>query len=153
TTSSGMGGIAFPTTSGAYQTSASGSSAAFVAKVNSNGTSKVYASLLAGSSGSFGFGIGVTPDGLATVTGSTPSSDFPTANALSGTSYVSGADAYVTQFNSGGTGLVYSSFLGAGTGYGAAVDPDSTVYVTGQTTGSFPATTGAFQTTLNGSSD
>ena len=58
-------------------------------------------------------------------------------------------DAFVTELNSNGSKLVYSSYLGGGAadgGYGIAVDSNGDAYVTGFTTSTnFPTTTNAFQ--------
>ena len=62
------------------------------------------------------------------------------------------SDAFVTELNPTGTGLVYSTYLGGAatitSGYGITVDTSGNAYVTGFTASSdFPTTPGAFQTT------
>src|SRR5207302_854817 len=52
--------------------------------------------------------------------------------------------------------LSYSTYLGGSggnVGYGIAVDATGNTYVTGFTTGSFPTTAGAYQTTFGGGTD
>src|SRR5205807_8336527 len=52
--------------------------------------------------------------------------------------------------------LSYSTYLGGSggnVGYGIAVDATGNTYVTGYTTGSFPTTAGAYQTTFGGGAD
>ncbi len=74
--------------------------------------------------------------GNAYVTGTTNSTNFPTANAFQpangGTSVTQ--DAFVTKLNAAGTAFVYSTYLG-GTGgevgHGIAVDSAGNAYVTG----------------------
>src|SRR5207253_2321486 len=65
--------------------------------------------------------------------------------------------AFVTKLNAGGTGLVYSTYLGGNSsddGYGIAVDSSGDAYVTGFTSSSnFPTTASAFQTGLVGAQD
>ena len=65
-------------------------------------------------------------------------------------------DAFVTKLGPDGAVLA-STFLGGGSydeGRGIALDPDGNVYVVGTTeSGNFPATVGAFDVTLNGSTD
>jgi hypothetical protein len=60
----------------------------------------------------------------------------------------------VAKLNAAGTALVYSTFLGGsgdeGGVAGIAVDNNGNVYVTGGTSGDFPTTAGAFQTTFAG---
>src|SRR5207244_122992 len=94
--------------------------------------------------------------GNAYVTGSTTSSNFPTANAFQGTRGSLGADAFVTKLNASGSGLVYSTYLGGGGddfGFGLALDGAGDAYVAGLTwSTSFP-TRNPIQATLRGSND
>jgi len=63
----------------------------------------------------------------------------------------------VTKLDSGGSALVYSTYLGGSgdeDGRGIAVDAGGNAYVTGDTTsGNFPTTNGAFQVTYGGGGD
>ena len=104
-----------------------------------------------------GRGIAVDGSGNAYVAGYTTSLNFPTtAGALQSTKS-SLSDAFVTKLNTAGSALDYSSFLGGNgyeTGRGITLDPAGSVYVTGNTESTnFPVTGGAFDQTLNGSSD
>src|SRR6266851_2193022 len=142
----------FPTTAGALQTTFGGLADAFVSKLNSSGSALVYSTYLGGGSTDFGFGIAVDSSGGAYVTGYTQSSNFPaTAGALQ-TTFGGGADAFVSKLNSGGSALVYSTYLGGSSfdfGFGIAVDSSGNAYVTGYTCSSnFPTTAGALQTTF-----
>lgn len=142
----------FPVTGGAFQTSyGNGSSAAgsnaFVTKLNAAGSGLVYSTYLGGSTADVAVGISLDPSNNAYVTGTTLSTDFPAVkpfqNALSG-----GSDAFITEVNTSGAGLVYSSYLGgdgdenydASTGSffggGIAVDPSGEAFLTGSTTSS-----------------
>src|SRR5713226_9516189 len=115
----------FPATAGALQTSFGGVPDAFVSKLNSSGSALVYSTYLGGSSFDSGQGIAVDSSGDAYVTGYTSSSNFPaTAGALQ-TTFGGGADAFVSKLNSGGSALVYSTYLGGSSfdfGFGIAVD-------------------------------
>jgi Beta-propeller repeat len=88
--------------------------------------------------------------GDAYLVGLTYSTDFPTHNPIQG-SLAGASNGFVAKLNSSGNALVYSTYLGGGTGdFAAAVALDSSdnAYVTGATQNpSFPTTTGAFQTT------
>jgi hypothetical protein len=89
------------------------------------------------------------------VTGQTISTNFPTtlgAFQPAFTTCCGAPDAFVTKLNPTGSALVYSTYLGSppqGTtgGSSIAVDTAGNAYVTGQTTGNFPTTPGAFQST------
>jgi hypothetical protein len=120
-----------------------------------------YSTYLGGSSfegALFGGGIAVDSAGNAYVTGLTGSTDFPTANALQ--SAIGGfpcgefgcpSDAFLTKLNAAGTALVYSTYLGGSAGdggWGIAVDPAGTAYLTGDTGSADFRTVNALQPTL-----
>jgi hypothetical protein len=147
-------------TAGAYQTVNAGASDAFVAKLNADGSARVYATYLGGSGDDRGIGIAVDGSGNAYVTGLTASSNFPTLNAYQPV-YGGNGDAFVTKFNASGSALLYSTYLVGNTGQdiwpdngGAiAVDGSGNVYVTGFTSATNFPTLNAFQSTYGGGSD
>src|SRR5438876_73683 len=148
-----------PTTAGAFQPSyggASGSSNAFVTKLNPTGSALVYSTYLGGSGGGGDYGQGIAVDvaGNAYVTGITSSSDFPTTAGAFQTTFGGGLyDIFVTKLEPTGSALVYSTYLGGSAldkGYGIAVDTSGNSYVTGLTYSTdFPTTPGAIQTTYS----
>ena len=157
----------FPTTTGAFDRtgSASNNLDAFVSKLNPAGTALVYSTFLGGSNSEWGRDIAVDSTGSAYVTGKTMSSGFPTTAGAFDRSFnvdscprcgIDQVDAFITKLNPAGSGLVYSTFLG-GTSpdetFGIAIDGARNAYVTGETTGNFPTTAGAFDTTAGGGSD
>jgi len=94
-----------------------------------------YSTYLGGSGVDSCAGIAVDSAGNAYVTGTTGSTDFPTANPLQATNHGSG-DAFVTKLNAAGSALVYSTYLGGSgsdQGNGIAVDSSGDAYVTGET--------------------
>jgi len=147
----------FPTTPGAFQTTNLPEDDGFVTKLNSTGTDLVYSTYLGGNNNDYGYSIALDASGRAYVTGYTTSSNFPTTPAAFQTTYGGGGDAFMTEFNPTGTGLLYSTYLGGGdtdSGNGIALDTSANAYVTGDTESSnFPTTAGAFQTTNNGGYD
>ena len=149
------------TTEGAYQTKfGGGESDGFVAKLDPDGYSLLFSTFLGGSLDDTVNEIALNNNGIAFVTGTTSSKNFPIAlgafkNSFSPTWGVQ--TAYVTAVNADGRALYYSSYLG-GTNYssgsGIALDPAWNAYVTGTTSDSdFPITPGAFQSALKGTSD
>jgi hypothetical protein len=130
---------------------------AFVTKLSADGSSLVYSTYLGGIGTDDGWGIAVDTTGNAHVTGRTRSSDFPTTGgAFDTTKNGVVADVFVTKFNSAGSALDYSTYLG-GTdydlGFDIALDTSGNVYVTGWTDSiDFPTTAGAYQTTYGGGS-
>lgn len=154
----------FPTVTPFQPANAGGAFDAFVTKVNAGGTAFSYSTYLGGNSGDKGNGIAVDASGNAYVTGSTPSTNFPTANAFqpfnSGPErFGQSTDAFVTKFSPAGTGLVYSTYLGGNvphpdafgvyfasdSGLAIAVDASGSAYVAGGTGSTDFPVTNAFQ--------
>jgi hypothetical protein len=101
-------------------------------------------------------------DGTVYLTGYSTSSGFPVTMGAYDTSYSNaGSNAFVTRFSPYGPELVYSTYLGGGSyvshtqeGWDLAVDASGSAYITGTTsTGAFPVTPGAYDTSFNGQSD
>ncbi len=144
----------FPTMS-PFQGSLSGSQDAFVTKLNPGGSALVYSTYLGGSDAETGYGIAADANGNAYVTGNTSSANFPTVSPFQAVR--SGAtDAYVAKFNSSGSALVYSTYLGGSStdgGVAIAVDASSSAYVTGLTNSTNFPTASPFQASYGGSGD
>jgi len=158
-----------PTVS-ALDAALSGTSDAFVAKINTTKTgpaSQIYTTYLGGSCAEQGRAIAIDAGGFAYVTGQTFSTDFPgaAASGFQGTLGEAGnpcgatGDAFVAKVGPSGATLAYSSYLGgtnADLGLGIATDGAGNAYVTGVTSSSapgFPITSTALDLTLNGASD
>ena len=129
---------------------------AFVAKLSADGSALVYSTYLGGSGNDgsdAGNGIAVDAAGNAYVTGHTFSPDFPTANALQAAPGGPNGNAFVAELMSGGSALVYSTYLGGSgndDGYGIAVDAAGNAYVTGFASSPDFPTVNALQPTLGG---
>jgi hypothetical protein len=109
---------------------------AFVTKLSASGNALVYSTHLGGRATDVGYGIAVDSAGNAYLTGTTDSTDFPTANSFQALHAGGINDAFVTKLNPSGNALVYSTYLGGGgsdAGYGIAVDSFANAYVTGST--------------------
>ncbi len=107
----------------------------FITKLASSGSALTYSTYLGGNSLDTGNGIAVDGSGNAYVTGVTGSSDFPTQSPFQGEHNGEG-DAFAAKFNSSGSALTYSTYLGGNgldTGNGIAVDGSGNAYVTGVT--------------------
>src|SRR5439155_10619227 len=78
----------------------------FVVKLNATGNNLVYSTYLGGSADDYGWGgIAVDSAGLAYITGSTDSTNFPTANAFQPAN-AGGRDAFITKLSAQGNSLV-----------------------------------------------
>jgi hypothetical protein len=123
-----------------------GDSDAFIAKIDttkSGASSLIYSTYLGGSASDSGSDIAVEGSRYAYVAGNTNSPDFPTMNQYQ--SHQGYQDVFITKIDttkSGGSGLIYSTYLGSAYGdwgYGIAVDGSGSAYVTGMAAGSdFP---------------
>jgi hypothetical protein len=144
----------FPTTPGAFQTKCNGDgtcaagshSDAFVAKLSSDGSQLVYSSFLGGSNDDRAGGIAVDTLGNAYVTGGAFSTDFPTTVGAFNRANPGGEDVFAAKINPTGSALIYSTYLGPGEGFAAAVDTGGNAFIAGAACGTYPTTLGAFQT-------
>ncbi len=136
-----------------------GNEDAFVAKLSPDGSRLLYSTYLGGSRVDYGMGIAVDSAGSAYVTGSTSSTDLPTANAFQ-PSFGGAIDAFVAKLDPSGSRLVYLTYLG-GNSYEApgdfegriAVDGNGNACIVGVTaSGNFP-TRNPLQAALSGPVD
>jgi hypothetical protein len=154
----------FPTTTGAYQTAFTGSGSgwnSFLTKLSSGGNSLTYSTYFGFTNSGVNtaaYGVALNSSGNAFVTGSTPAAgngySFPTTTGACQTTYGGGAtDAFVTEFNTTGSGLVFSTYVGgSGDDVAASISLDGygDALIAGSTTGSLPTTTVAAQTSYGG---
>jgi uncharacterized repeat protein (TIGR01451 family) len=140
----------FPLVSGAtpFQSTLKGTSDSFIAKFDSLGSTLLFATYLGGTGTETVAGVGVDAAFNVYVGGTTTSGDFPvSATAFQSLPKTAGSHVYVSQLNSGGTSLLYSTYLsGSKTDLatGFAIDNRANAYVTGTTTSDtdFPVTSG-----------
>lgn len=145
----------FPISAGAFQTTPGGNGDAFVTELSNDGTALVYSTLLGGSASDQGTGIAEDGAGAAYVTGTTSSTDFPTANPLQGALRGS-SDAFVTKVSPDGTSLIYSTFLGgtnSDAGADIVLDSSQNAFVTGTTNSTDFPVLSPYQATNAGSYD
>jgi len=143
----------FPTAN-AFQPALGGSgpffkSDAFATKLTPAG-SLIYSTYLGGTDDDAAFGIAADSSGNAYITGSTSSTNFPTMNPIQASLSGSSSDVFVTKFNSTGSALVYSTYLGGSSfesGRGIAIDSANNAYITGTSSSfEFPLVAGALRT-------
>jgi hypothetical protein len=133
---------------------------AFVAKINADGASLVYAGYIGGAGSDVGHGIAVDSAGYAYVVGETASDQatFP-ETAGPDLTHNGGTDVFVAKVHFRGTSLLYCGYIG-GTGndigQGIAVDASGNAYVAGETTSTeatFPVAGGPQVTYQGGAYD
>lgn len=169
----------YPHTSGLPNDAASSSdiemiSAVWFAKISGDGSAILYAGGISGPplcggepicplGTTGGAAIAVDPAGNAYVAGNV----YGSLTGTAGAAVTAGSGAFVAKVNAAGSGLVYLTLIGSGSGlpgggppsffapanlvYSIAADAAGEAYITGNTNDpNFPATPGAFQTTLPG---
>jgi len=119
--------------------------------------SLVYATYIGGGNQESAESITLDSDGNAYIVGSTSSVDFPATSGAFNESLSGLFNAYIAKLDPTGSSLIYATYLGGtlgDSGFSIAVDSARSVYITGQTNSTdFPVTPGAFDDTLNGTSD
>lgn len=117
-------GAGYPTTTGAFQTTFAGGGVGgnqydmdiAITKFNPTGTALIYSTYLGGSENEQPHSMVVDNNGNLVVVGRTYSGNYPTQNAYDASfNYFGGplvSDIVVTKFNSTGTGLVGSTYIG-----------------------------------------
>jgi hypothetical protein len=149
----------------------------FVTKLNATGTGLVFSTYLGGTgtevsaanefitksywAGEQVNGVALSASQQPIVVGYTASTNFPTTAGAFQTSNsagaVAGTSGFLTELNSAGTGLVFSTYLGgsyAGAADVVALDSSANILVGGVTySNDYPVTAGAFQSKLNGTNN
>jgi hypothetical protein len=148
--------VDFPTTAGAFDTTANGGFDVTVTKLNPAGSAVVYSTYLGGQGSDSGGGLVVDGSGNAYVAGGSGSTDFPTTPGAFDTAS-DGNDAFLAKLNAAGAALAYSTVLG-GTASdgdaGVAVDASGNAWLTGTTSSvDFPVSADAADPSFNGTAD
>ncbi len=151
----------YPTTSGAYDTTHNGPTNGYdviVTKLHPNGGSLVYSTFLGDNANNeYGIAIDIDSLGNAYVMGNTQSNGFPTTFRAFDRVYNGKRDIFVTKFNSAGSSLLFSTYLGGSEndiGYDIEVDNQNRPYVTGETASTgFPTTINGYQRSYQGNID
>jgi len=99
----------------AYRTNPYAYADAFVTKLNSNATALVFSTYFGGGSNDWANSIAVDSGSNVFIAGFTDSVNLPTRNAFKDTAGVFG-DAFLARFGPFGSNLVYSTYLGDGSG-------------------------------------
>ncbi len=143
----------FPTTTGAYQTTLSGSLNAVIAKLTSDGSALLFGTYLGGNNQTGCSGVDLDSSNDVFVSGYTTSTNFPTTNGAFQATGNDGYSGFVSELSPDGTALTASTLLGGSSDdqlLGIKLDSVGNVVVIGTSTSrNFPVTNGAFQTSNN----
>src|SRR5687768_1071761 len=137
-------------------TNASGSSDAFVTKINASGSGLLFSTLVGGNKDESGNGIAVDASGNIAVVGQTTSLNFPFTNAVRSTVTFNSncGTGFVTKLNPAVPSYTFSTYLGGGNcdvANGVAMDSSGNIYVTGRTGSTDFPIANAFQPIFGGS--
>ena len=147
----------FPTTLGAYDTTANGNGDAFFTELDSTGSNLVYSSFIGGTGHDNAHSIALDSSGCIYVTGSTDSRHFPITVGAFDTTWNGDYDAFVFKFDIPNNQLIYSTMLGGAKydgGNSIAVDQSGCAYIAGTTLSStFPSTPGTFHSTYRAAAE
>ena len=138
----------FPVTSNAYLPTMK-DCCAFLSKVSPDGSQLLYSTFLGSSSGSGSLsaaGIGLDPSGNIWLSGSTTDSRLPMLNPLQSVPPAPGNTGFVSEFDSTGTTLKFSTFFGGSSPgvNGIALDSTGRAHIAGTTVTGTYTTPSAF---------
>jgi gliding motility-associated-like protein len=102
----------YPTTAGAFQSAYAGVVDIAIGKLNPNGSALVWASYVGGADGDIPNSLFVNNSQEIYILGATSSNDYPTTAGCFDNSYNGLEDIVVTHFNSTGTALLGSTYVG-----------------------------------------
>lgn len=129
---------------------------AFVSKLNQTGNGLIFSTFIGGGDQDQAFCITVDPYGSIYIAGTTISTDFPMVNSYNSTNGGGYGDGFIAKFNSAGSALSYSTFIG-GYKYDAiediVTDSSGNLYVVGYTRSPDFTTKSAYNSTYGGSDD
>ena len=197
-----LAGYSYPVTPGAFQISWAGGvgfgtpgldgtgTDVSVTKYDSAGTTRIYSTYLGGDRDELPHSLIVNSNDELFILGTTGSDNFPVTPTAFDTSYnggvdpgvfggigihySTGCDMFITRFNSAGTALLGSTYLGGSDNDGLAypeysglnynyadevrgeinIDKNDNIYIASCTrSADFPVTAGAYQTTIGGATD
>jgi YVTN family beta-propeller protein len=142
----------FPTTPGVYDRDMDDGGDAFVVRLNADGTTLIFSTLIGGADYDYGWDLALDEAGHIYMAGTTFSGNFPITPE--GFDYhQSLGEAYALKLSPDGRQVIYATYLGGQNGdygYGIAVDETGSAYVAGWTVSpDFPLTAGAFDTTYS----
>ena len=128
-----------------------------VTKLTADGTDIFYSTFLGGDDIEAAHHIDVDAQGNAYVVGEHEKLgaplEFPITDGAFDATFNGGVDGFITKIDGTGGALVYSTFLGSPAAESVKVvrvDDEGSVYVVGESDGSFPTTVGAYDHVFNG---
>ena len=148
---------ALPVSANAVQSRYGGNGDGFVAELDPSGTRILFCSYFGGSGRDSAYGMIVDRTDNIALVGVTESVDLPVTSGSLQTTYAGGGDGFVAKLNPQSVTLVYSTYfgkLGRDVIWGVSAEPNGSTLIVGETTsGTFVASSNAFQRSSGGNSD
>ena len=132
---------------GGYQTAHRGGNDAVVCKLSADLSTLVWSTFLGSSSNDAAYSIQIDAARSVYVAGGTQGTNFPTTPGSFHPASNGGTDGFVAHLSSGGNALLAGSYLGTSAtdqAYFLQLDAANSVYLLGQTAGSYPVTSGLY---------
>jgi len=146
----------FPTTDSCYDDTHNGHCDVFVCRMDPTGSNLIFSTFIGGAGRNEGHSITRDPNNNVIIAGHT-GEDYPITSGSYDESHNGGSDIYISVFNENGTGLLYSTFIGGGSGEytnyneNIIMDASNNLYLSGYTfSWDYPTTAGAYDETFNG---
>ncbi len=146
----------YPTTTGAYNTVKNSNYDVLVSKIDSSLSNLLASTFIGGSNYEYANSIAIDSSGDVYVTGLTYSSNYPATTGAYDTSHNGGRDVFVSKMDSSLTSLLASTLIGGSSWDEAnsiAINSSGNVYITGEASSGYPATTGAYDTSHSGGTE
>lgn len=139
-------------TQNAAQNTGGGAQDAYLVKYNTSGV-RQFSTYCGGGFYDWALALTNDPFGNIYMAGLTASNNFPTLFSIQ--THGGSEDFFVVKYRTNGTRVFSTYYGGSGidAAFGVAIGSDGDLYISGQSSGSFPTTSGAFQTTFSGSYD
>jgi gliding motility-associated-like protein len=143
----------FPVTAGCVQSANAGMQDGCVFKLNSALTSLMWSTYIGGSANDAAYNLAIDNSNSVYFTGGTESSNFPVSIGAFHPTYLGNIDGFLTHISSTGNSILQSTYIGTSgydQSYFVQLDVSNNVYIYGQTSGSYPITTGVYSNPNSG---
>jgi len=136
----------FPTTTGAYKTTISGSQDMILMKFPSDLSTQTWSTYFGGNGFDAGYGIRIASNDDIFITGGTTSSNLPTQVGALNSTARGDDDGFIAKFTNAGTfqQVTYLGTSAADQCFLIDLDENDEVYVVGQTLGNYPVSSGVY---------
>ncbi len=137
----------FPTTPGAYKTTACGMQDGCAFELDPNLSVMKWSTYIGGNNNDAAYNLALNSKGEVYITGGTESPNFPVTPGVINPTYGGNIDGFLLHLSANGSTLLNSTYLGTGAydqSYFVQADKYDNIYVYGQTAGAYPVSAGVY---------